>query len=122
MDPELRALLRRLLLPVYLPTILYTSGAAAIVPVIPLVALRLGMTVPQVALLGTLAGVLAVIGPLPLGTVVHRVGERGALIVGAVVAIISIVACLVAATPAAGGWRLWLFAGAILVMAGGDLI
>jgi MFS family permease len=120
-DPELRALLRRLL-PVYLPTILYTSGAAAIVPVTPLVKLRLGMTVPQVALLGTLAGVLAVIGPLPLGTVVHRVGERGALIAGAVVAIISIVGCIIASIPAAGGWQLWLFAGAILVMAGGDLI
>jgi hypothetical protein len=46
-DPELRALLRRLLLPVYLLTALYTSGAAAIVPVIPLVALRLGMSEPR---------------------------------------------------------------------------
>jgi MFS family permease len=122
MDPELRALLRRLLLPVYLPTALYASGAAAIVPVIPLVALRLGMSVPQVALLGTLAGVLAVIGPLPLGRVVHRIGERAALIVGALIAIVSIIACLVASTPAAGSWRVWLFAGAILVMSSGDLI
>ena len=122
MDPELPALLRRLLLPVYLPTLLYTSGAAAIVPVIPLVGLRLGMAVPQVALLGTLAGVLAVIGPLPLGTVVHRIGERRALIAGAMVAIISIVACIIASTPAAGSWRLWLFAAAILVMSSGDLI
>jgi len=122
MDPELRALLRRLLLPVYLPTVLYTAGAAAIVPVIPLVGLRLGMSVPQVALLGTIAGVLAVIGPVPLGRVVHRIGERAALIAGAVVAIASIIACLVAATPTAGTWRVWVFVAAILVMSSGDLI
>src|SRR5487761_1968476 len=96
MDPELRALLRRLLLPVYLPTVLYAGGAAAIVPVVPLVGLRLGMNVPQVALLGTLAGVLAVIGPIPTGRLVHRIGERSALILGGLVAIVSIIACLVA--------------------------
>jgi len=121
MDPELRALLRRLLMPVYLPTMLYAGGAAAIVPVVPLVGLRLGMNVPQVALLGTLAGVLTVIGPIPTGRLVHRIGERAALIVGGLVAIVSIVACLVAATGVTGTWRLWLFAAAILVMSVGDL-
>lgn len=121
MDPELRALLRRLLLPVYLPTVLYTGGAAAIVPVVPLVGLRLGMSVPQVALLGTLAGVLAVIGPIPTGRLVHRIGERAALMVGAMVAIASIIGCLIASTPTTGAWRLWLFAAAILVMSVGDL-
>lgn len=121
MDPELRALLRRLLLPVYLPTVLYTGGAAAIVPVVPLVGLRLGMSVPQVALLGTLAGVLAVIGPIPTGRLVHRIGERAALMVGAMVAIASIIGCLIASTPTTGAWRLWLFVAAILVMSVGDL-
>ena len=121
MDPELRALLRRLLLPVYLPTMLYAGGAAAIIPVIPLVGLRLGMSVPQVALLGTLAGVLTVIGPIPTGRLVHRVGERSALILGGLVAIVSIIACLVAAMAATGTWRLLLFAAAILVMSVGDL-
>lgn len=118
---ELRPLLRRLALPVYLPTVLYSGGAAAIVPVVPLVGLRLGMTVPQVALLGTLAGVLAVVGPLPTGRVVQALGERAALIVGALVSIVSIIACLVAATAPGGVWRLWLFAAAILVMSLGDL-
>ncbi len=121
MDPELRALLRRLLLPVYLPTMLYAGGAAAIIPVIPLVGLRLGMSVPQVALLGTLAGVLTVIGPIPTGRLVHRVGERSALILGGLVAIVSIIACLVASMATTGTWRLLLFAAAILVMSVGDL-
>ncbi|HET7725172.1 MAG TPA: MFS transporter [Propionibacteriaceae bacterium] len=121
MDPELRALLRRLLLPVYLPTMLYSGGAAAIVPVVPLVGLRLGMSVPQVALLGTLAGVLTVVGPIPTGRVVQRLGERAALICGGLVAIASILVCLGAAVAPAGAWRLWVFAGAVLVMALGDL-
>ncbi len=118
---ELPTLLRRLALPVYVPTVLYSGGAAAIVPVLPLVGLRLGMTVPQVAMLGTLAGVLAVVGPLPTGRVVQALGERAALIVGALVSIVSIIACLVAATAPSGLWRLWLFAGAVLVMSLGDL-
>ncbi|HSN10724.1 MAG TPA: MFS transporter [Propionibacteriaceae bacterium] len=121
MDPELRALLRRLLLPVYLPTMLYSGGAAAIVPVVPLVGLRLGMSVPQVALLGTLAGVLTVVGPIPTGRVVHRLGERAALIAGGLVAIVSILVCLGAALAPTGSWRLWVFAAAVLVMALGDL-
>lgn len=120
-EEQLRPLLRRLALPVYAPTVLYSAGAAAIIPVIPLVGLRLGMTVPQVATLGTIAGVLAVIGPLPTGRVVHALGERAALIVGALVAIASTIACLVAATTPSGGWRLWVFAGGILVMTLGDL-
>ena len=69
---ELPALLRRLMLPVYLPTALYATGAAAIVPVVPLIGLDLGLNVPQVALLGTVAGLLTVIGPLPMGQLVAR--------------------------------------------------
>ena len=119
-EVELSALLRRLALPVYVPTVLYSGGAAAIVPVVPLVGLRLGMTVPQVATLGTLAGVLAVIGPLPTGRIVHSLGERAALIVGALVAIASIVGCLVAVTATSGTWRPGC-SPRHLVMAVGDL-
>lgn len=120
-DKDLSALLRRLFLPVYLPTVLYTSGAAAIVPVVPIVGLRLGMTVPQVAVLGTFSGLMTVIGPLPTGRLVHRIGERMALIIGALVAMSAVVACLVASAPSTGTWRMWVFAVAIVVMSVGDL-
>ena len=122
---ELPALLRRLVLPVYLPTALYATGAAAIVPVVPLIGLDLGLNVPQVALLGTVAGLLTVIGPLPMGQLVARIGERAALILGGLVSIAAIVGCLFAAwsdgTAARPVWAAALFCGSILVMNVGDI-
>jgi MFS family permease len=122
---ELPALLRRLVLPVYLPTALYATGAAAIVPVVPLIGLDLGLNVPQVALLGTVAGLLTVIGPLPMGQLVARIGERAALVVGGLVSIVAIVGCLFAAwsdgTAAHPMWAPALFCASILVMNVGDI-
>jgi MFS family permease len=122
-DAELRTLLRRLTLPIYLPAALYASGAFAIVPVLPLVGLRLGLTVPQVALLVAVAGFVAVIGPLPTGRLVARIGERAALGVGGGVAAVSVLACLVAVQAGdsrPGPWTV-VFCAAILLMTLGDL-
>lgn len=122
-DAELRTLLRRLTLPIYLPAALYASGAAAIVPVLPLVGLRLGLSVPQVALLVAVAGFVAVIGPLPTGRLVSRIGERAALTVGGIVAGVAVVACLVAVQAddsRPGAWAA-LFCAAILLMTLGDI-
>ncbi len=125
MAPEqLPALLRRLVLPVYLPTALYSIGAAAIVPVVPLVGLDLGLSVPQVALLGTAVGLLAVLGPLPTGQLVARIGERSALVAGGLVSILAVVGCLAAAWPqgtSRPSWSPALFCASILLMALGDL-
>lgn len=122
---ELPALLRRLVLPVYLPTALYATGAAAIVPVVPLVGLDLGLSVPQVALLITVAGLITVVGPLPTGQLVVRIGERGAMILGGLVSVAAVVGCLVAAWSDGNGpapvWAPALFCAAILLMSLGDL-
>ena len=122
---ELPALLRRLVLPVYLPTALYATGAAAIVPVLPLIGLYLGLNVPQVALLITVAGLLTVIAPLPIGQLVARIGERAALIVGGLISIGAIVGSLIAAWPdgssATASWAPVLFCASILVMTLGDI-
>lgn len=124
-NQELTALLRRLVLPIYLPTALYASGAAAVVPVLPLVGLRLGLSVPQVALLVSAAGLLAVLGPLPTGQLVARIGERAALVAGGLVASAGVAACLVAALAGADGpppaWAAPLFCAGIAVMTLGDL-
>jgi MFS family permease len=122
-DAELRTLLRRLTLPIYLPAALYSSGAAAIVPVLPLVGLRLGLSVPQVALLVTVTGFVAVLGSLPVGRLVARIGERAALGVGGGIAGVSVVACLAAVEAGDGGGGLWavVFCAAILLMTFGDL-
>jgi MFS family permease len=123
---ELNELLRRLTLPIYLPAALYATGAAAIIPVLPLVGLRLGLNVAQVALLVTLAGLVTVVGPLPAGQVVSRIGERAALVVGGLVSITAVAGCLAAAVAGTGptpapGWAAPLFCVGILVMSLGDL-
>lgn len=122
---ELTALLRRLVLPIYLPTALFAAGAAAIVPVVPLVGLRLGLSVPQVALLVTAAGLVTVVGPLPTGQLVTRIGERASLVVGGLVAVAGVLACLVAARAGDGGvvpaWAAPLFCAGVGVTALGDL-
>nr|WP_300142230.1 MFS transporter [Propionicimonas sp.] len=125
MAEELPVLLRRLMLPIYLPTALYACGTAAIVPVLPLVGLALGLSVPQVALLITAAGLITVIGPLPTGQVVARLGERAALVIGGAVSVAAIVGCLVAALAgtreAVPAWAPGLFCAGVLVMSLGDL-
>lgn len=125
---ELNSLLRRLMLPIYVPTMIYMAGSSAIIPVVPLVGLRLGLDVPQVALVATIAGVLAVVGPIPTGRAMSRIGERNGLIVGGGIACVALVGCLVAATTLTGtrpdqgpNWATGLFVGSIWLLALGDL-
>ena len=125
---ELSALLCRLVLPIYLPTMVYMAGSSAIIPVVPLVGLRLGLDVTQVALVATIAGVLAVVGPIPTGRVMSLIGERNGLMVGGAVACVALVGCLVAIgtlatrTPAQEpNGATALFVGSIWLLALGDL-
>lgn len=125
---ELSALLRRLALPIYVPTMIYMAGSSAIIPVVPLVGLRLGLDVTQVALVATIAGVLAVIGPIPTGRLMSRIGERNGLIVGGAVACVALVGCLVAVGTLADGTpapkpngATALFVGSLWLLALGDL-
>lgn len=125
---ELSALLRRLVLPIYAPSVIYMAGASAIIPVVPLVGLRLGLDVTQVALVATIAGVLAVAGPIPTGRVMSRIGERNGLILGGAVAGLALIGCLIATGTLVEGspaqdpnWATALFVGSLWVLAVGDL-
>ncbi len=121
-DPQLRAVLRRLVLPIFLPNTLYAAGSAAVGPVIPLLGLRLGLSPAQVALLTTVAGVLMVAGPVLVGRLVARVGERAGLALGAGVAICSAACCLtIASAPAASLSRQVPYVLAVVALAVADL-
>lgn len=74
-------LVRQLALPVYLPTLVQSSGFTAMAPVLPLIALDLGFSVPAAAALGLITGVLGVIGPVPAGRVITWLGERLAMVI-----------------------------------------
>lgn len=85
---DARGVLRSLVGPVYAPTLAQSIGMTATLPVIPLIALDLGFGVPAAAALTMIAGVVGVLGPIPMGTLMTVVGERRSMIVtGVVVAV-----------------------------------
>lgn len=65
---------------VYIPSLLEFTGKAALMPVIPLLALEIGFTVPQAAALTTIFGIASFLGPIPAGRLIDRVGARPALV------------------------------------------
>lgn len=89
-----REALAALVWPVYVPSVLHSIGSTAILPVVPLLALRLGYGVSAAALLTVVMGIIGVIGPIPVGAVMQRLGERPALVAtGALLALTNL-----------GGW------------------
>ena len=80
-----RTVLRSLVGPVYAPTFTQAVGLTATMPVIPLLALSLGFSVPAAAALTMITGLTGVLGPIPLGLAMTVVGERRAMIVTGIV-------------------------------------
>jgi MFS family permease len=100
---------RSIALPALLPTLLFSIGEGAIIPIIPLVADNLGATI---AIAGVIAGALTVgelFGNIPSGWLVSRIGERPAMIGAALLSIVGLAICILAPNP------LWLAFGVILV-------
>ena len=74
---------RSIVLPAYLPTLLFSLGEGAMIPVIPVVATERGASL---ALAGLIAAMLMVgdeFADLPAGWLVARIGERIAMIAAA---------------------------------------
>lgn len=87
-------------LPVYLPSLLFATGEGAIIPIIPVSAYRLGAPLALSGLIAALLMVGQLIGDIPSGAIVARVGERNAMLGSAIVALAGLVICLVAPVPA----------------------
>ncbi|WP_022909622.1 MFS transporter [Aestuariimicrobium kwangyangense] len=82
-------LLKRLALPVYVPSMLSAAGGQALMPMLPLIAIQLGYSPAASALLISIIGLMAIVGPIPLGVMMERTGERPAMILAAVLVIAS---------------------------------
>lgn len=72
--------LRELVWPIYAPVLLASIGTTALVPLVPLIALELGFSVPAAAALTLITGIVSVLGPIPASRVMTVVGERMAMI------------------------------------------
>jgi MFS family permease len=87
-------------LPVYLPSLLFAVGEGAVLPIIPVDAARLGGSLALAGFIAALITVGTLIGDIPSGWIVAKVGERNAMLGSAVAALVGLGLCLIASTTA----------------------
>lgn len=114
-DPAFRW--RSIALPALLPTLLFSVGEGAIIPIIPIVANNLGASL---AIAGLVAAVLTIgelFGNIPSGWLISRIGERPAMIGACAASVVGLVICLIAPSPLALGFGVLLIGLATAVFA-----
>jgi MFS family permease len=99
---------RSIVLPAYLPTFLFSFGEGAIIPVIPVVATERGASIALAGLIAAMLMVGELVGDLPAGWLVARVGERNAMIGASLLAVIGILIALVSPSVTALGIGVFL--------------
>ncbi len=108
--------LSSLTLSVYLPTLLFSIGEGAVLPIIPLFARGRGASVAAAAFVVAMRGLGTMLFDMPSGVVVSRFGDKGAMVAGtALVAVVAIGASLsrsilvlaVLILVMGGGWAFW---------------
>lgn len=85
--------------PVLLPSLLFAIGEGAIIPLIPSLAAQTGASLAEAGLVAAMLLVGHLLGDLPAGWVVARVGERRAMLGGLGTAAIGIALAAFASTP-----------------------
>ncbi|OII15123.1 MFS transporter [Curtobacterium sp. MCBA15_008] len=87
---------RAVLLSGFLPAALFAIGEGAIIPIIPIAASSLGASLAFAGFVAALILVGELIGDVPSGVVVARIGERNAMIGAAAVSVVGLLVCTVA--------------------------
>lgn len=87
---------RGVLLSGFLPAALFAIGEGAIIPIIPIAADSLGASLAFAGFVAALILVGELIGDVPSGVVVGRIGERNAMMGAAVVSVVGLLVCVVA--------------------------
>ena len=99
---------RSIILPAYLPTLLFSIGEGAMIPVIPVVATDRGASLALAGLIAAMLMVGELAGDLPAGWLVARIGERNAMIAASMLAVVGVLIALVSPTTAALGIGMFL--------------
>ncbi|PPF43551.1 MFS transporter [Pseudoclavibacter sp. AY1F1] len=97
--PKKEATLAQVTLLALLPSFVFAIGEGAIIPIIPTVAVSLGT---GIEFAGFIAGSLMIgqmIGDLPAGAVVQRLGEKRAMLAALGVSLVGILLCAFAVAP-----------------------
>ncbi|RQP09292.1 MAG: MFS transporter [Microbacteriaceae bacterium] len=100
---------RQVVVAAFLPTILFSVGEGAILPIIPVVAHDLGAGLSGAGLIAAMIVIGELLGDLPAGALVARIGERTAMIGASVLSIGGLALALVARDP-------WVLGLGILVI------
>ena len=88
-------------LPALLPTLLFSTGEGAIIPIIPIAADNLGASL---AIAGLVAAVLTIgelFGNIPSGWLIARIGERPAMIGATALSVVGLIICVISPNPIA---------------------
>lgn len=107
--------LRAIALSAYGPTLLGSTGAGAVSPIVAVSARELGASVGVAALLVAMMGVGQLLGDLPSGALAARIGERRALLIAAVVEAVGML------VSALSGGLVMLFVGVLVIGLAGSL-
>jgi MFS family permease len=91
--------LRGVALAAFLPTLLFSIGEGAMIPLIPLVADGLGASLAFAGFIAAMVMVGELVGDIPSGAVVSRFGERNSMIGASLLAILAVLVCIVAPNP-----------------------
>ncbi|MFB2597926.1 MFS transporter [Herbiconiux sp. P17] len=94
---------RSIALPALLPSLLFGIGEGAIIPIIPAVASSLGAGLAGAGLIAAMIVVGQLVGDIPSGWLVSKIGERVAMISAALLSIASVTVAMFAATAALFG-------------------
>ncbi|MFP3464897.1 MFS transporter [Leifsonia sp. SIMBA_070] len=100
---------RSVALAAFLPTLLFSIGEGAIIPIIPVAAGNLGANLAMAGFIASMVMLGELAGDIPSGWVVSRFGERTSMIGAAIVAIIGVVICLL--SP-----NYWVLTGGIFLV------
>lgn len=111
--------LRDLTFSVYLPTILFSIGQGAVIPITPLFARELGASVAAAGLIVALRAIGQVLFDLPAGVFVSKYGDKFAMIAGTALVGTVAIGCAFSSSPVVlgllmilmgGGWAFWQLA------------
>lgn len=75
--------IKKLIVPVYLPSLLFSTGEAGLIPIIPASAQALGADLPTAGLIAGLVMIGTLIADLPAARLVDYLGERRSMIAAA---------------------------------------
>ena len=90
-SPGAAAVLGRFAPMIYGPTLLFALGEGAILPLIPVIAARLGADVATAALVASALVVGQLCGNIPAGYAVARIGERLTMVIAGLLSLAGVV-------------------------------